>query len=749
MRKVMWFAIGFAIAAAVGSYVLAIQWYFLAAGVCAAALGGCLALMLRFPKLRIAGVVLLGCIAGFCFQAGFDALYLSTARAADEQALAISIYATDYSYETEYGCAVEGRVELNGKDYKVRAYLPEKTVLAPGDWVNGSFLLRSTLPGCSKESAYYRGDGIFLLAYSEDDLTVLQPEKMPLYAWPAYIRNYISGMIDYMFPADTMGFARALLLGDTDGIDYETDTNLKISGIRHVIAVSGLHVTILFSLVYAFTGHKKWLTAIIGLPVLFFFAAVAGFSPSITRACIMHALMVIALLFEREYDPPTALSFAVLVMLLCNPWTLTNVGFQLSVGCMAGIFLFSEPMKNWLMERHRLGRFGGKIKKVISPAVSGITISISASIVTVPLCAYYFGMVSLLGVVTNLLILWIISFVFYGIMLACVAALFHVPVGSAIAWCISWPIRYVLKMAGLVADLPMSAVYTESIYIIFWLVLCYVLLAVYLLMKHKQPLVIGCCAVLSLCAALFASWMEPLTDECRVTVLDVGQGQCVLLQSEGRNFLVDCGGSDDETAADQAAALLLSQGITKLDGLIITHYDRDHAAGAAYLLTRVDAECLYLPNCVDDDGTADALFGYTGGAIYMVNTDVTVTFGTTRITLVPSESNLNNNESGLCVLYQTENCDILITGDRSASGERELIEHMELPELEVLIVGHHGSKYSTCRELLIKTDPQYAIISVGAENNYGHPTDEVLQRLQDAGCIVYRTDQNGTIIYRR
>ena len=459
----------------------------------------------------------------------------------------------------------------------------------------------------------------------------------------------------------------------------------------------------------------------------------------------MHGLMTIALLFDKEYDPPTALSFAVLVLLCCNPWSITDVGFQLSVGCMAGISLFSTRIQSWLLEKSRLGRFRGKWKAWFS---SGVAITISSNIVTTPLCAHYFGMVSLLGMVTNLLALWVISFVFYGIMAVCIVALVSVKTAMAIAWVISWPIRYVLLIADTISAIPVAALYTQSIYILLWLVLAYVLLAVFLLMKKKQPLLLGCCAALSLTVVLFASWMEPLTDECRVTVLDVGQGQCILLQSEGKNFLVDCGGSDDAHAADEAAALLLSQGIRKLDGLILTHYDRDHAAGAAYLLTRVGTDTLYLPNCVDTDGTASALLSYTECVTYHVTQDVTITFGDTKITLVPSESHLDNNESGLCVLYQTKNCDILITGDRSAAGERELLEHMKLPELEVLIVGHHGSKYSTCRELLIKTSPQYAMISVGAENNYGHPTDEVLQRLEEAGCVVYRTDQNGTIVYR-
>lgn len=131
-----------------------------------------------------------------------------------------------------------------------------------------------------------------------------------------------------------------------------------------------------------------------------------------------------------------------------------------------------------------------------------------------------------------------------------------------------------------------------------------------------------------------------------------------------------------------------------------------------------------------------------------MGSDTEIIFDDTVITLVPLETGVSKNESGLCILFQTKTCDILITGDCSAAGERELIRHMTLPELEVLIVGHHGSKTSTSRELLIKTSPEIAIISVGADNSYGHPTDEVLRRLEQYGCRIYRTDLNGTIVYR-
>jgi competence protein ComEC len=148
--------------------------------------------------------------------------------------------------------------------------------------------------------------------------------------------------VESAFPADTAAFAKALLLGDSSGLNYELDTAFKLSGIRHIIAVSGLHVSILFSLMYILAGKRKVLTALLGIPVLFLFAAVAGFSPSIVRACVMQVLMIVAMLLDKEYDPPTALSFAVLLMLAVNPSAVTSVSLQLSVGCMMGIFMFSQ-----------------------------------------------------------------------------------------------------------------------------------------------------------------------------------------------------------------------------------------------------------------------------------------------------------------------------------------------------------------------------------------------------------------------
>ena len=749
MRKLMWFSIGFAVAAAIGMYLLQGSLFFLASGCAAFLLAFCLWLMQRFPKLRVAAVLLLGCIVGFVWLSAYEYAYLSVPRAVDGQKLVLTLTATDYAQESEYGCVVDAVGTLSGKHYTMRIYLPQNADVSPGDTLTVRYHLRSTLPGGSGESEFQSSKGTFLITKPMRMPDIIKGEKLPWYAYPAHIRRTVKNVIHAAFPQDAAGFAVALLIGETDGLDYTTDTAFKTSGISHIVAVSGFHVTALFSLIYFLAGRKRYLAALFGIPVLFLFAAVAGFSASIMRACLMHSLMIVAMLFDRDYDPPTALAFAVLVMLVVNPRAVTNVGFQLSVGCMVGILLFAEPIKAWLMDDRRMGRIRKKWKKYAAILATSVGMTFGATIIVTPLCAYYFELVSLVSLFTNLLVTWIITFIFYGVMLACVLGLIWLPFGSIFAWLVAWPIRYVLGTAKLLATFPLAAVYTDSIYVVLWLIFIYILLGIFLRWKKKSLFVPCCCAVIGLCLALMASWLQPRLDECRVTVLDVGQGQCILLQSNGKTYLVDCGSDSETWAADVAAKQLLSQGIRRLDGVILTHYDSDHAAGVPYLLSRIQADMLYLPNCADADGTIAAIERVHTGNKIAVTQELIISFGDTTITLIPSRTKLSDNENGLCVLFQTTNCDILITGDRSVAGERELMRYFDLPQLELLIVGHHGSKNSTGQLLLERTNPQIAIISVGEDNSFGHPAQETLQRLLEAGCEIYRTDRDGTVIFRR
>ena len=167
------------------------------------------------------------------------------------------------------------------------------------------------------------------------------------------------------------------------------------------------------------------------------------------------------------------------------------------------------------------------------------------------------------------------------------------------------------------------------------------------------------------------------------------------------------------------------------------------------LLTSVDADSIYMPDLYDSNGIRELIEKAHSDKVRLITDVSQINTKDGKFTLYPAESAANDNESSVCVLFQTENCDILITGDRSIAGERDLLETVQLPKLELLVAGHHGSKNATGRELLQVTQPEIVAISAGANNNYGHPHQDTLNRLYEYGCTVLRTDIQGTIIFRR
>lgn len=738
MRVLMILTLGFSLGCGLCAYLLPVDTIWI---LCGCALLFALILIRKGKRFRRSVVFLLGLSLGSGWFLGYHALYLSTALGMDGQTEDASLRVRDYSVQTDYGSAAEATVMVEGKKYHTKVYLKDSRELVPGDTLRGSFRFQATLPSGGKPSSYYRGRGTFLLMYQADNLSFGHTESRTWMDWTAELRKGLKDAVTACFPEDTRAFAKALLLGDTKDLGYEEDTALKISGIRHVAAVSGLHVSILFALISMVTLRKRFLTALLGLPALVVFAALAGFTPSVTRACLMWGLMLLAWVLDKNYDSPTALSFAALAMLLSNPSMITDIGFQLSLGSAAGILLFSGRIQTWVEKRLTVLQGKSRTRRLLKAIAASVSITIGAQIFTAPLCAMYFGVVSLIGVVTNLLTLWVISFIFYGVTGVCL--LYGIWQGGAavLAQGISWLIRYVQAVSRIMARIPFGAVYTRSFYIVAWLVLSYVLLAVFLAQKRKRPGVLACCAAIGLCAALLASWAEPLLDDVRFTVLNVGQGQCLLLQSQGYTFMVDCGGDQDRECADMAAEALLSQGITRMDGLILTHCDWDHSGGTEGLLSRVDTRMLILPP------ESESL--RTGGEVIYANQDLELCFGTGKIRVYPAKYPGNSNESSLCVLFDTENCDILITGDRNGFGERSLLRHGDIPKVDILVAGHHGSKNSTCQELLTAVEPEIVCISAGENNSFGHPAPELLKRLEENGCTVYRTDLQGDILIRR
>lgn len=658
----------------------------------------------------------------------------------------LSVTASSYSEQTRYSIGVGGIVTLAGKPYKVQVYLNENQEVRPGDILNGSFRMRLTTPDGIRDSSYERGNGVYLIASQKGDVEILHREELPFWCYPAVFSQQVKDALVSCFPEDTVSFAKALLLGDTEELTYEEDTALKISGIRHVAAVSGLHVSILYGLIAVLFRFHRFLTPLASIPAMLLFAAVTGFTPSVTRACLMTGLMSVGTALLEEYDGLTGLAFAALVMMMTNPCVPDSVSFQLSVTSVIGILLFAAPISQWIISRFPKVKSKSKLGGIIRWIAGSAAVSVSASLATTPLSAWYFGAVSLIGVLTNLLTLWCITFIFCGTGIVGVFAKLLPAVCSALAAGVSWLIRFVLWTAKQLAHFSFAAVYTQSPYIVMWLVSCYILLLLWFLRRQKGKLLLAC-AGCALAAAISASVFLPRLDDVRLHVLDVGEGQCILLQSRGQSFLIDCGGDSDDTAANTAAQVLLSQGIDRLDGIVFTHYDRDHSGALENLLTRISADRLYLP-VMDDGGFLERTSVDLSSACYIAE-DTVLPFGCGQLTLIAPDTLKTVNENCMCILFESEKCDILVTGDRSRSGEKRLLKSRELPDVDILIAGHHGSKNSTSYELLDAVKPETVIFSVGRNNNYGHPAQEVLDRLAEYHCTVYRTDLQGSVLVRR
>ena len=351
MRKLMWFTIGFGAACAYCAYTWNCAGLILAAVCFFGIFAAMVAAGKTMEKLYIAAAVSLGIATGLLWFQGYHSMLLSPVEKLDRTSADVTLYCTDYSKETESGSSVEGFLYADGIPCRAKFYVNANIPMEPGDILTGQFRLRATTSREKGDINYLQGKGIFLLGYQNEEAQLVKSAEKPIWVYPAMLRQNLVAILERAFSGEIGAFARALLLGDRTGLDYELSTAFQLSGIMHIIAVSGLHVTILFTLINLLCLKRRWLVALIGIPTLFLFAAVAGFTPSVTRACIMQGLIIGAMLLNREYDGPTELAFASLMMLLFNPLVITSVSFQLSVGCMIGIFLFRKRLYDWMCDK--------------------------------------------------------------------------------------------------------------------------------------------------------------------------------------------------------------------------------------------------------------------------------------------------------------------------------------------------------------------------------------------------------------
>lgn len=718
MRKLAIFGAAFALAAAMYVYELVDAWaIWLAAGALLLSVIG------RAAGLRRVGIFCLGAAVCLLWCSCYEQLFLKDAHALDETEIQAQVQIAEAPYETDYGVAAH--CTLDG--YEAILYADETLSSAqPGDTVScTAWVLVET------DNLYYRSDGTVLCLYAQSETQISKGEP----SIPQRLRMWLQDRIDALYCAETAGLVKALLTGERAGLSYEISNALSVAGLSHAVAVSGMHISILITMVAMLCGYQPRLMALFGIPAAVLFALMTGASASVCRAAVMQILLLLAPVVRRERDDATTLAAAALLLLMQNPWCIASVSFQLSFAAVAGLMVFSAPLQERILAvRKRPG-------KVLRFLASGISATLSASLMTLPLTIFYFGLVSIAAPIVNLLVLWAVTGVFVLGLCACCLG----PLGAAAAWVVELLSSYIIGTARVVSWMPAAAAYPQNMLLMVWAVAFYFFLAAILLFKRFPARWGLCILTAAFIACVWIPHAKFVSYPWRLTALDVGQGQCLVLQIEDYTAIIDCGGSDPQDAGEKAARYLHSAGVSHADALILTHYDEDHAGGAVQFLSRVRTDTVYLPGAEDDNETAAAIKALA--QTQDVTGLVQIVLPTGQLTLYPPVSRENNNNRGLCVLMTAKEYDILITGDMDAYAEMRLMSRWELPDVELLVAGHHGAKSSTSQVLLDKLRPETAVISVGEDNRYGHPHEETLTRLEQMGVQIYRTDLMGDLYF--
>ncbi|MFD1736636.1 DNA internalization-related competence protein ComEC/Rec2 [Bacillus salitolerans] len=566
-------------------------------------------------------------------------------------------------------------------------------------------------------------------------------------------------MIEDSFPPPFKGYAQALTFGSREELGVQTEEAFQQLGLIHLLAISGMHIGLLCAFIYycglriGVTREKVIVILMILLPI---YAILAGFAPSVVRAAIMCFLALLKLRFPSiTLTTLDLISLAFLLMITVNPYYLFNVGFQLS---------FSVSLALILSSQYIFSRTKGFISQLAM-------VSIAATICSTPIILYHFYQFSVLSIPLNLFYVPMtsffilpISFLSYFLQLL-LPELNHLLIGP-INECIQLLEDFVLTISKLdwqfiVLGRPSKwylVLYSCSIFCLF-----------VLLEKRGVSVKNVVLAIVPFTMITFIDWSTPyLNPYGEVTMMDVGQGDSLLIvyPYQKEVYLVDTGGTVSygnkekwqeksepfSIGKDIIVSYLKSKGINKISKLILTHPDFDHIGESLTLLEYMKIYEVMIPDYhipppleIDIINKAKK----KGSKITVLSETDEWMVGTSQIRILnPSRSFTNVNDGSIVMMMKLGSYVWLLTGDIEKAAEDWIVNQYPNLKIDVLKIAHHGSKTSTSSAFLAHTNPNIALISSGKNNRYGHPSKEVITRLNDQNVTIFRTDQNGAIRYR-
>lgn len=642
---------------------------------------------------------------------------------------------------------------------------------------------KGTNPGQFNEYIYYKSLRIDYKVLAKN-VSIVNNEYAYFANKLQEIRSILKQTYQKFLPEEDAGILCAMLLGDKSSLPQETKELYQKNGIAHILAISGLHISMIGLFLYKFL-KKIYIPNEINIPCtilfLFSYAQMTGFSVSTNRATIMLTISLCAILLGRTYDFITAICLSGTIILLQNPYQLVNCGFLLSFGAVLGIsvvypiikkcifpseeknrkvnktvesiriVLFHWTKKEKELAEHKKWRSG---KKIIYKLVDAFLISLSVNLITLPILLYFYYDFPIYSIFLNLLILPFVSLLIALAVLLAFIGMFSEFFAMFFAGGIHAIFVFYEKVCNLTISLPNSIItigkpQIEQLVIYYGLIF----LAIFIynvIPKLTLPIMLICC---------LSIFVPTPSNNLSITVMDVGQGDGILLRNEtGTTYFIDGGSTDIKNLGQyRITPCLKAKGISYIDYALVTHMDQDHISGLMELLEKqeepgvIQIGTLILP---DTDLKDDAFLKMVKLAM---KKNINVTYlkkgdkiidGELSLSCLHPYKGFNTTERNVysMVLYMKyHSFSMLFTGDVEKEGEEALIANKELPKCDIYKVAHHGSQYTNSDSLLDRLQPHYAIVSAGEGNRYRHPHKEVLQRLASRKCPCFSTIDHGAI----
>jgi competence protein ComEC len=573
------------------------------------------------------------------------------------------------------------------------------------------------------------------------------------------LRKSISIRLDQFIGGEESKFLKGILIGDRSEIPYEVKDAFVNSGVMHILAVSGLHVGMIILIVFALLTTfrlPEQVRIIVTCSILIFYVFLTGQSPSVVRATVMGIIVLCSMLVERKIDVYNSLALAAIVLLFFDAKQLFQPGFQLSFTAVISIVslypkIFS--IQNILPEKTR----GNNAVKFV---IGLVAVSISAAIGTLPFTSYYFGKISIIGLVANLLIVPLTGIVLFLGITTTGFSFISEWFASMYAETTKLTAGILLQSVSIFGNWKYSFIYSNFTLwsgFLFYFIVAFVFTLQRTTIRKRIIIFVLIGANIFLFNSIFLKDAPKL----KVTFLDVGQGDAIFLEfPDGKNMLVDSGPKTFFRDAGERfiAPFLRREGIEKLDFIVNSHPDHDHLGGIPFLMRNfrigeiTDAGLLDSTKIFHDyRNLIDSLRlsykivkrgelfgGFNDGRIYILNP------GTSYDSVSPS--NLNDQSVVMKIVY--DKTSLLLTGDAQSESENMMISrYKNYLHSDIIKCAHHGSMTSSGEEFLKYVNPSVALISVGYKNQFKHPSPEVIRRLRQRGIQIHRTDQEGAVIF--